>query len=69
MTIGAKQWPPKCRDCGKTTRRVVSNGSGGHLWLCESCELLRAKPDAPRAVKMPHERRARPLQSEKLFEA
>jgi len=62
----AKQ--PKCHDCGAATLRVVAVDKG-HQFVCTSCEYLREHPDAPRAVKMPNERRPKRLQTETLFDA
>jgi hypothetical protein len=65
---------PRCADCGGMECRVVSYGAPGpndyrvaHVWLCPSCEYLRANPNAPRAVRMPRERPAASLQRETLF--
>jgi len=43
---------PKCQDCGTAHCAVVAVKGGGLLWLCGSCEMLRANPDAPR-TKVP----------------
>ena len=51
--------------------RVVSLGRGNtarYAFLCASCEYLREHPDAPRAVKLPQERRPLKLREERLFE-
>jgi hypothetical protein len=53
---GAKA--PFCEDCGSLDCHVVervagSHGEFGHLWLCGSCEYLRANPDAPKQTVRP----------------
>lgn len=59
---------PRCADCKGADCHVVALPSGqGHLFLCGSCEYLRAHPDAPRAVKLPRERSKR-LQRETLLD-
>lgn len=60
---------PECRDC--SVKRAVHpwlTAYGGHVWLCGDCKLLRERPDAPRYVKLPAERRAKGRQRERLFE-
>jgi len=42
--------------------------AAGYEWLCGSCEILRAKPWARRAVPLPSERPPLPLQRDRLFE-
>jgi hypothetical protein len=74
MSVGKKQKPPICQDCGASGPHPVSRqwfdsygrAVVGHEWLCGSCEYLRKFPDAPRAVKPPRDRRAKPLQAETL---
>jgi hypothetical protein len=58
---------PKCEVCGSRLCHVVEAGRGWHIWLCGSCEYRREHPDAPRPALLPWERRARPLQEERLF--
>lgn len=58
---------PKCKDCGAGSPRVVGNETAGYVWLCASCEVLRANPNARLAPLLPRERRPMRLQSETLF--
>ncbi len=61
---------PFCADCGSHDAHVVGNSSGGHLWLCGSCELLRANPDARLATNppgLPSTWPGRGKQKERLF--
>ncbi len=62
---------PHCADCGDrqchpVLRNPCKGPDEGHVWLCGSCEILRANPEAPRRVLMPGERRV-PKQKEVLF--
>lgn len=43
---------PFCADCGGGDCHVVTQGQG-NIWLCGSCELLRADPDAPKRKHPP----------------
>lgn len=37
---------PFCADCGGADCHVVNRQGGGSIWLCGSCEFLRANPAA-----------------------
>jgi hypothetical protein len=64
---------PFCADCGSAQCHVVSVEGGGNVWLCGSCEMLRADPAAPKR-KVPEglpinwrKPRGRKPQGESLF--
>lgn len=63
---------PFCADCGGGEVHVVTAGYG-NIWLCGSCEMLRANPDAPKVAVPPGlpvnwPKRGRPKQRESLFD-
>lgn len=65
---------PRCEDCDTVVDvQVVSRPGGvGHAWLCPSCQLLRADPEAARSQHPPGlpstwRLRRRP-QQERLFD-
>jgi len=64
---------PFCADCKTTTGvHVVAQGQGS-VWLCGSCEVLRADPNARRTEHPPGlpvtwpRRRTKQPQKEQLF--
>jgi hypothetical protein len=59
---------PKCAVCGAGSPRVVGNGHGGHRWLCADCEWKAEHPEDAPMPTPPRARRAKPLQSETLFD-
>lgn len=63
---------PKCADCGCANPHAVLRNPDwpdyGYTWLCGSCEYRRLNPDARPYVPLPHERRAKPVQKERLFD-
>lgn len=58
---------PRCVECNVITDTIYRTETGTLLYLCGSCEYLRLHPDAPRAKKLPRERRPKGLQKEQLF--